>query len=71
MRWHDYRPEPEMKAVRLAVNRIGEDLFPLYLEVQRADVLAQSLYRREEKLGRLAAVGSVTGKSARRGSVYP
>ena len=57
VRWHDYRPEPEMKAVRLAVNRIGEDLFPLYLEVQRADVLAQSLYRREEKLGRLAAVG--------------
>lgn len=56
VRWHDYRPEPEMKAVRLAVNRIGEDLFPLYLEVQRADVLAQSLYRREEKLGRLAAV---------------
>lgn len=57
VRWHDYRPKPEMKEVREAIYRIGEDLFPLYLEVQRADVLAQSRYRREEKLSRLAAVG--------------
>ena len=49
IRWHDYRPMPEMKAVRRAVNRIGEDIFPLYMEVQRADMLAQSDYRRAEK----------------------
>lgn len=58
VRWHDYRPKPEMKEVRVAVNRIGEDLFPLYLEVQKADVMAQSLYRREEKLSRLESVGA-------------
>ncbi len=57
VKWHDYRPLPEMKAVRRAVNKIGEDLFPLYLEVQRADVLSQSMYCREEKLVRLKGVG--------------
>lgn len=57
IKWHDYRPLPEMKAVRRAVNKIGEDIFPLYLEVQRADILAQSMYHREEKLERLEAVG--------------
>ena len=56
IKWHDYRPLPDMKAVRRAVNKIGEDLFPLYLEVQRADILAQSTYKREEKLTRLDGV---------------
>lgn len=56
IRWHDFRPIPEMKYVRRAVNRIGEDLFPLYLEVQRADMLAQSLYKREEKAARIEGV---------------
>lgn len=56
IKWHDFRPQPEMAQVRRAVNRIGEDLFPLYLEVQRADILAQSEYKREEKLKRLQGV---------------
>lgn len=56
IKWHDYRPAAEPKAVRHAVSQIGEELFPLYLEVQRADVLAQSDYRREEKLARLDGV---------------
>lgn len=56
IKWHDYRPLPEMKAVRKAVNKIGADLFPLYLEVQKADILAQSTYKREEKLERLKGV---------------
>ena len=52
----DDRPMPEMRSVRRAVNRIGEDLFPMYLEVQEADMLAQSEYRREEKSARLKGV---------------
>ena len=39
--------------VRRAMNRIGEDLFPSYMEVRRADVMAQSLYQREEKVKNL------------------
>jgi tRNA nucleotidyltransferase (CCA-adding enzyme) len=33
---------------------LGEDLFPLLLEVKRADFLAQSMYKREEKEAELA-----------------
>ena len=56
VKWHDDRPEGMTKAVRRAVNRIGEDLFPYYLEVQQADMLAQSDYRRAEKQKRLDRV---------------
>ena len=56
VRWHDERPEPSMKAVRRAVNRIGEDIFPMYLVVRKADLLAQSTYRREEKLEHLMKI---------------
>ena len=56
IKYHDDRPLPEMRAVRRAVNRIGEDLFPLYLEVQQADMLAQSEYRRDEKMARQKGV---------------
>lgn len=48
--YHDYRMPVTKKNVRRAVNKIGQELFPMYLEVRRADVLAQSTYQREEKL---------------------
>lgn len=51
--YHDYRMPAEAVNVRKAMNKIGEDLFPYYMEVRRADVLAQSLYQREEKLSNL------------------
>ena len=53
--YHDRRIEPRKKTVRRAVNLIGEDLFPLLLAVQRADILAQSDYMRKEKLENLSA----------------
>ena len=56
IRYHDLRPTPAAEDVRRSVNLIGEDLFPLYLKVQKADLLAQSTYRREEKLARLGGV---------------
>lgn len=58
IKWHDYRPKGEAVSVRKAASLIGEELFPLYLEVQKADILAQSTYRREEKLARLNAVSA-------------
>ncbi len=58
IKWHDYRPDPDMHSVRRAVNRVGDDLFPLFLEVQRADMLAQSDYMRLEKESRLEGVAS-------------
>lgn len=55
--FHDYGNgiTPDMRIVRRAVNRIGEDIFPMLFEVRRADCLAQSLYKREEKLAMLEA----------------
>lgn len=52
VRYHDYgnSQEATSKLVRRAVNLIGKDLFEDYIEVRRADILAQSNYLREEKL---------------------
>lgn len=59
IRYHDFRPGLTKASVRRAVTRIGGDLFSSYLEVQEADVLAQSAYRRSEKLGYLEDLRSM------------
>ena len=53
IRYHDYRMPADMTQVRFAMNKIGEELFPFYLEIRMADTLAQSEYKREEKLKNL------------------
>lgn len=58
VQYHDYRMPAEPKNVRRAVNKIGEDLFPYYIEVRRADTLAQSEYLQEEKLQNIQDVKS-------------
>lgn len=54
--YHDYGNgvEPKAVTVRRAVNKIGEDIFPLLFPVKKADMAAQSSYQREEKENRLA-----------------
>ena len=56
--YHDVRPKGNMTSVRKAVNRIGEDLFPSFLLIQNADIRAQSMYLRKEKLGGLGEVSA-------------
>lgn len=56
VRYHDFYMEVTPEQVRRAVHEIGEELFPLYLEVRRADVSAQSDYRREEKFAEIDSV---------------
>jgi len=53
--YHDYGndTDPDPGVVRRAVNKIGEDIFPLLFQVKKADILAQSDYMRKEKLKRL------------------
>lgn len=53
VQYHDYRMPAEHKNVRRAMNRIGEELFPYYLEVRMADTLAQSMHLREQKIKNL------------------
>lgn len=57
--YHDYRMPAEAENVRRAMNRIGEDLFPYYMEVRRADVLSQSMYKRDEKIKNLDDIDEI------------
>ena len=54
--YHDYDIAPTEAGVRRAVNRIGEDIFPMIFTVRRADIAAQSDYMREEKLVKVAYI---------------
>ena len=54
--YHDYDIAPTEAGVRRAVNRIGEDIFPMIFTVCRADIAAQSDYMREEKLAKVAHI---------------
>ncbi|WP_394911091.1 CCA tRNA nucleotidyltransferase [uncultured Robinsoniella sp.] len=56
VKYHDYHPGTNARSVRKAIYKIGEDLFPKLLEVQRADVLAQSAYQQAEKLSDLKRI---------------
>lgn len=64
VKYHDYGndQEPDLRFVRRAVNRIGEEAFPAIFQVWRADVLAQSEYLREEKLARIDSWQELYGK---------
>jgi len=59
IRYHDYRMPAKANLVRRAVNKIGTDMFPYYLEVRKADTLAQSEYLRDEKLKNIADIAAL------------
>lgn len=54
--YHDQKIAPTESGVRRAVNRMGEDIFPLVLLLHQADICAQSDYKKEEKLQRNAYI---------------
>lgn len=56
---HDYKMEISKKAVRHAMNKMGEGMLPLILEIKHADTLAQSEYKREEKLEWIENIGKL------------
>lgn len=56
VKYHDLKIEETERAVRRAVAKVGEDLFPLLLKVKRADMLAKSDYKREENQRILAHI---------------
>lgn len=56
---HDRQIETNRKAVRHAINSVGEDIFPLLLKVKQADLSAQSEYKKVEKMERLGEVISL------------
>ncbi len=54
VKYHDCNPAPTRKSVRRMIYRIGSESYPGLFEVKRADILAQSEYKRTEKLEALA-----------------
>ena len=50
VKFHDLRIKPDAYQVRKAIHQVGEDIFPLLFPVMEADISAQSMYLREEKL---------------------
>lgn len=53
VKYHDMDIEDNKKSVRKAVNKIGEENFIDLLKVKKADILAQSTYKQEEKLNNI------------------
>ncbi|MDD2972366.1 MAG: CCA tRNA nucleotidyltransferase [Lachnospiraceae bacterium] len=66
--FHDYKVELTPRGVRRAMAKIGEDIFPYLFPVKRADVLAQSMYQRQEKLDDLAKLQQLYEKECKAGS---
>ena len=48
--YHDDRYPADARCVRRAMNRVGEEDYPLLFDIRYADVMAQSDYKRDEKL---------------------
>lgn len=57
--YHDYEVMPSAKSVRRAIHKTGEDIFPCLFDIKRADISAQSDYKREDKLNRLEQIEKI------------
>jgi len=53
---HDDRIKPDNAEIKRYLRDLGSEMFLKLLSIQRADILSQSMYKREEKLGTLNAV---------------
>lgn len=62
VKYHDYYVELTQRSVRRAMMKVGEDIFPLLLQVKKADMEAQSSYQRKEKEEHLRTVEKLYGQ---------
>ena len=62
VKYHDRKLSLKPEKLRKAIVEIGPELFPMLLEVKEADMLAQSMYKREEKETELAQIRKVYQK---------
>ena len=65
--YHDWWMKADEKEIRHALHTVGRQLFPLLLDVQQADTMGKSEYRREERLRRIAQVGRYAADILQRG----
>ena len=64
---HDVLIEPQLKYMRRAINRNGEDLFPDIFAVKQADMLAQSDFDRDKKKQELDELRRIYAEVVERG----
>lgn len=64
---HSLYPEMTPEGVRRGIFRLGEELFPLFLQVKRADVMGQSPSVQEKKLAYLEQIRQIYGEVLERG----
>ncbi len=60
--WHRCSLEPDAPALRRKIYQVGEDLFPLLLQVQRGDILSGEKEQQKEKLAKLEQVKNIYQK---------
>lgn len=65
--YHDQEIAATQAGVRRAINRMGEDIFPMMFAVHRADISAQSDYKREDKLRKLSYIEELYDMIRRQG----
>ncbi|MBQ3417180.1 MAG: CCA tRNA nucleotidyltransferase [Ruminococcus sp.] len=70
IRHHDDRIKSDPVIVKKYLGLLGEDMMKKLLKVMRADVYAQSMYKREEKLSNLDAVEVETERILTSGECY-
>jgi len=62
VRFHDYQISPTPQGMRRAILKVGEDIMPCLFPVKQADMLAQSVYKREEKESKLDQLRKIYDK---------
>lgn len=70
IRRHDERFTPDTVSIKGYLKRFGVDIMQKLMLIQRADILAQSKYMREEKLSNLAAVSDELNRIIAAGECY-
>lgn len=62
VKWHDDNPKLDERKIRHRMHEIGVEYYPQLFEVKRADVLAQSELRRQEKMDYIAGYEKISNK---------
>lgn len=57
--YHGIRPKPQEGSVRKLASKVGRELYPQLLQVQRADASAKAPETKKEQLKRLEEIGSI------------
>lgn len=70
IRWHDVRVKPDPIQIKRLLSELGEDMIFKLFKVQLADIMAQSMYLREEKLATLSASKAETQRIIGSGECY-